>query len=190
MKKKEAVYREILYWFMEKKKRSLTQAEIAKTLAISLSTVSHALKPLRKMGAIKVKLRNFDVVDGKKILYYWASTRSPEKDTVYKTRVPEQPVEIEKNMPADAVFGAYSAYKYMFNSMPADYSEIYVYSNNLAEIKKRFPENKGPPNLFVLKKDFDTMTFAHLFVDLWNLKEWYSKEFLKELEEKIYGLLA
>ncbi len=97
--------------------------------------------------------------------------------------------EIEKSMPPDVTFAAYSACKFMFKTMPADYSEVYVCSNNLAEIRKRFPEKKNVPNLFVLKKDFEGMTLGHLFADLWNLKEWYAKEFLKELEERLKPML-
>ncbi len=188
MKKKELVYREILYQSIEKKNRRLTQASLAKGLGISLSTVNHSLKPLRSMGAISVRQRGFEVADAKKILFYWASIRNIEKDIVYKTRASKTPIDMEKNMPGNTVFAAYSAYKFFFKSMPADYSEVYVYSSDLKEIKKRFPENKNIPNLFVLK-GVDKMTIAHIFVDLWNLKEWYAKRFLKELEMKIDGLL-
>lgn len=190
MKKIEFVYRSILYQVMEKKNKVMTQLELSKSLGISLSTVNHALNPLKKMGAIRIKLKSFEVVDAKKILLYWASVRNLEKDIIYKTRVDKTVIDIEKNMPSDVIFGAYSAYKFKFKNMPADYSEVFVYSNNLEEIKKRFPENKNVPNLFVLKKDFGDMTLANLFVDLWNLKEWYAKEFLKSLEEEVYGLLA
>ena len=184
------MYRAILYSFMEKRKKALTQADLAKELKISLSTVNHALKPLRSMGSIRIKQRNFEVVNARKVLFYWASMRRLEKDIVYRTRVSRHVIDIEKGMPGDVVFGAYSAYKFMFKSVPADYSEVYVYSNDIEEIKKRFPKNENVPNLFVLKRDFDTMTLAHLFVDMWNIKEWYAMEFLKELEEKIDGLLA
>lgn len=184
------MYRAILYNVMERRKKTLTQAELAKDLKISLSTVNHALKPLRDMGGIRIKQRNFEVVNARKILFYWASMRRLEKDIVYRTRVSRHVIDIEKAMPGNVVFGAYSAYKFMFKSVPADYSEVYVYSNNIEEIKKRFPKNETVPNLFVLKRDFDAMTIAHLFVDLWNIKEWYAREFLKEMEEKIDGLLA
>ena len=33
------------------------------------------------------------------------------------------------------------------------------------------------------------ITVAQIFVDLWNLKEWYAKDFLKAMEKKINGLL-
>ena len=197
MKKIELVYREILYQHLEKKNNKMTQLAIALKLNISLSTVNHALRPLRAMVAVDVKLKNFAVVDGKKILYYWASLRSVGKDIVYKTRI-EKPVQkIESEMPASIIYGAFSAYKFKFKDVPADYSESYVYSDDesLDEIKKRFPESKNVPNLFVLKKDDlmenygKTTTLAQTFVDLWNLREWYAKEFLTALEKKIEKMM-
>ena len=192
MKKIELVYKEILDSVIEKKKR-FTQADISRKLDISLSTVNHALDPLKNMGCIKIGLRFFDVLDAKKILYYWSSIRNLDKDLVYKTRVNKDPSDIEKNMPGDIVFAGYSAYKFMFKKIPADYSEVYVYirdSKNLKELEKRFPKNNNTPNLFVLKGNVDKMTLSHIFADIWNMKEWYAKDFLNELEVKIHGLLA
>lgn len=190
MKKIEFVYKEILDNRIEKNTTRFTQADISRKLGISLSTVNHALIPLKTMGAIKISLRFFDIVDAKKMLYYWASIRSIEKDIVYKTRADADVRGIEKKMPGNVVFAAYSAYKFMFKTMPSDYSEVYVYAEDLNEIKRRFPENKKVSNLFVIEGDIKKMSMSHLFVDLWNMKEWYAKEFLKELEAKIDGLLA
>ena len=193
MKKIEFVYREILYLSLEKKNNKMTQLAVASKLGISLSTVNHALKPLRAMGAIDVKLKNFIVIDKRKILYHWASLRNISKDVVYATRVDKPVQKIESEMPADAVYGAFTAYKFKFRDVPADYSEVYVYGSE--EIKKRFPENKNVPNLFVLKKDDlmesygKTTTLAQTFADLWNLKEWYAKEFLIALKNKINKLI-
>ena len=143
------------------------------------------------MGAVRINQRNFDVIDKKKILYYWASARNIEKDIVYKTRVEKKISKIESEMPSNVTYGAYSAYKFRFKDVPADYSEVYVYSDDIEEIEKRFPKNNKQPNLFVLKKDTNMkeITVAQIFVDLWNLKEWYAKDFLKAMEKKINGLL-
>ena len=197
MKKIEFVYREILYQSLEKKNNKLTQLAVASKLNISLSTVNHALKPLRAMGAVDVKLKNFIVVDSKKILYYWASLRNITKDIIYSTRVDKPIQKIESEMPADVVYGAFTAYKFKFKDVPADYSEAYVYGSDemTDDIKKRFPESKNVPNLFVLKKDElmenygKTTTLAQTFVDLWNLKEWYAKEFLIALENKLNDMI-
>lgn len=184
MKKTELVYLEILNSF-EKGIKKMTQALLAEKLDISLSTVNHALAALRKMGAINIHKNGFFVVNAMKILYLLASIRNIEKDIIYKTRAEISVREIEKSMPSDIVYGGYSAYKLIFNNLPADYSEVYVYSGFLEEIKRRFPEKKGPYNLFVLKKDIKDMSLALLFVDFWNLKEWYAKEFLNSIEKRI-----
>lgn len=189
MKKIELIFRKILEEAIEKKNKKLTQAELARALNVSLSTVNLAISHLKKMNAVRVKQRYFEVVNIKKILFYWASIRNLKKDIIYKTRVETDVSEIEKNMPQNAIYGAYSAYKFMFHDIPADYSEVYIYTSDLEEIKKRFKESKNTPNLFVLKKEFDKMTLAHLFVDLWNLREWYAKDFLKAMEERIHGIL-
>ncbi len=188
MLKREIVYREML-----ETKGRLTQLEFAKTLGFSLSTVNNALRPLVAMGAVAVLRRGFKIRDKEKILLFWASVRNLRKDIIYETRVDASPNDIEKSMPSDVVYTAYSAYKLKFHSVPADYSEIYVYSSQLTEIKKRFPHAKGPTNLFVLNVDSrlfqisreNIAPLSQVFVDLWNLKEWYAKEYIKELKEKI-----
>lgn len=193
MKKAEFVYREVLYNAMEKKNRNLTQSYLAAALNISLSTVNFAIQPLVRMNAIRIKKMGFDIIDPKKILYYWASIRNIEKDIIFSTRAEEPVKSIEKQMPDDAVFTAFSAYKFKFKDVPADYSEVYVYGSG--SIEKRWQQNSNPPNLFVLKKDGSidkygkTATTANLFVDLWNLKQWYAKEFLNALEAKIGRIL-
>jgi len=192
MKKIEQIYREILHQSIEEKNRKLTQKYLSKTLNVSLSTVNYALSPLRDMGSIEIKQRNFNIIEPKKILYYWASIRNINNDVIFKTRVNNTITAIEKSMPPKIIFTAYSAYKFIFKETPADYSEIYVYADNLNEIKRRFQLSKNHPNLFVLKKDnnLKKLTLANLFVDLWNLKEWYARDFLKTLEAKIDGILA
>lgn len=193
MKRIEEVYREILYQSIEKNNKRFTQREISKKLNLSLSVVNLALKPLKRMNAVTINKRSFDIVNIKKILMYWASIRNLEKDIVYKTRVNENVIEIENNMPSNIVFSAYSAYKLKFKDAVADYSEVYVYDGE--DVKKRFKLNEKNPNLFVIKKDrtFDLykgLTIAQLFVDLWNLREWYAKDYLKALEAKLNGILA
>lgn len=196
MRKSELVYRELLRGFIEGKTAVFTQLELARRLDISLSTVNNALQPLRSMGAVKVNRRSFEVVSARKMLYFWASVRNLDRDVIYKTRVDVKGTvaEIEKGMPPNVVFTAYSAYRLRFNDAAADYSEVYVYGNNegLKEVMKRFPQKNNNPNLFVLRKDFadKEMPLAQMFVDLWNLKEWYAKDFLTALEGRMHGILA
>jgi len=189
MKKIEFVFRELLFQAIEKQNRRFTQLALSKELWLSTSMISFALKPLKKMNAVEVRQRGFSVIDPRKVLYHWASMRNIEKDIVYSTRVEMPVIEIEKAMPDNIVFGAYSAYRLRFKDAPADYAEVYVYGDET--LKKRFPEAKGPANLFVLKKDqfmekYGKLTaMAQTFVDLWNIKSWYASEYLKALEARI-----
>lgn len=194
MKKTEAVYEEILYRAIEKKEFVFTQSELSKKLNLSLSMINLAVKKLNSIGAVKIKQRSFYVLDIEKILYFWASVRNLEKDIIFKVRI-EAPVrEIERVLP-NIFYTAYSAYKFHFNDVPADYSEVYVYAdeNELKEIKKRIFDFKlleTNPNFFVLKKKpflnlYKKTPLAQIFVDLWNLKQWYAKDFINDLEVKI-----
>lgn len=189
MKKIEFVFRELLFQCLEKSNRRFTQLGLSKQLGLSTSMISFALNPLKKMNAVEVRQRGFSVIDPRKVLFHWASVRNVEKDILYKTRAEMPVIEIEKAMPDNIVYGAYSAYRLKFKDAPADYSEAYIYGDE--SLKKRFPEAKGPANLFVLKKDammerygkFTTM--AQTFVDLWNIKTWYANDYLKALEARI-----
>lgn len=168
--------------------RETTQANISKELDISLSTVNRTIKKLEKIGALEVKNRGLRVMDPEKILMHLANIRNLQKDIVYETRSDKPVQEIEKSMPAGTQFTAYTAYKHRFQDSPADYSEVYTYANKgaIQEIKKRFPSKKGPSNLIVLKKEPKIpVTNALIFADLWNLREWYAKEFVEGLRDRV-----
>ncbi len=193
MSKKEIIWRDILYEVIEKKNRQFTQKDLAAKFGFSLSTVFNSLKVPRQIGAIKVSGRNFQVIDLEKFLYLWATARNLKKDIVYQARIKEPILTIEGLMPPSAIFGAYSAYRLKFQESPADYDKIYIYSFDLEEIKKRFPPAgaKAYSNLIILKADpflknyGQTATLAQTFVDLWNLPEWYAKDFQEALKQRI-----
>jgi len=178
--------------FLEVLRGAKTQKEIAVGLGISLSTVNNALKPLSRIGAVEKRKFGLKLVDREKALAYWASARNLEKDIVYRTRSEMKITEIEKSIPSGVIFTAFTAFRLKFKDIPADYSEVYVYADEegIAEIKKRFPQKEGPPNIIVLfmPKGFEKEKIVPselMFVDLWNLKEWYAKEFLKALKQKM-----
>ncbi len=194
MTKKEVVWREILHQTITNKKIEFTQKELAQKFGLSLSTVFNALKIPRQIGAIKVTGRNFKVADAEKFLYLWATVRNLEKEIIYQTNVAASPKEIERVMPPGVVFACHSAYGQKYKEAPADYDKVYIYANaeQLNEIKKRFPVNKGYVNLVILGadpilKEFgNTTPDVQIFADLWNLKEWYAKEFLNSLKQKLF----
>ena len=113
-----------------------------------------------------------------------------DKQIIYQTNVSLSPKEIEGNVPPSAIFACYSAYSKKYQEEPADYDKVFLYAD-LKEAKKRFPFKKGYVNLTVLKKDPYLSSFKGItpdfqtFVDLWNLKDWYAKEFLNALKDKI-----
>lgn len=191
MLKLEIVYRELL----ESPSERLSQLGLSRDIGISISTVNNALRPLTAMGAVKILPRRLRVIDREKLLLYWASIRDLEKDIMYSTRVDLIPSEIEKGMPASVVYTAYSAYRLRFVSVPADYSEVYVYSGVPEEVVRRFPFRIGPPNLFVLRMDRRLAELSRdgiapnsqIFTDLWNIRDWYAREYIRELGERIYG---
>jgi hypothetical protein len=194
MTKKELIWREILFQAIENKKFEFTQKYLAEKFGFSLSTVFNALKVPRESGAIKVTGRNFSVIDAEKFLYIWATQRNLEKEIIFKTCVPVPVSKIEGRMPAEIIFGGPSAYVLRYKNAPADYAKVYTYAKEagLEEIKKRFPQTKGEANLFVLKSDplllqFGNITPAvQIFADLWNMKDWYAKDFLNALKNKLF----
>ncbi len=189
MKQAEKVYRELLFLALERKQRVSTQKALAEKLQLSLGTVNHSIAPLRRMGAVEVKARSLTIIDPLKLLYHWASVRNVERDIVYRTRVDKPVRSIEADMPPGMVFGMFTAYKLRFRDAPADYSEVYAYGDR-KDAEERFPLRRGAPNLFVLAMSGTaaygaTTTIAQTFVDLWNVPEWYAREFLIALEKKI-----
>ena len=190
MFKKEIIWREILYQTLEKKHNNFTQKELAQKFNFSLSTVFNALKIPRLSGAIEVKGRFFRIIDKHKFLNIWATHRNLEKDVIYQTRVDLPVQKIEGQLPNVAFPTAYSAYRLKFNDSPADYDKVYVYIDNLEEIQKRFPIKKGNANLIVLRADNFLLNYkpfpplAQIYVDLWNLGEWYARDFIEGLKDK------
>lgn len=191
MQKKETIWRHILEETFKKPTSVFTQKGIAQKFGISTSTVFNALKIPRQLSAVEITGRYFRIKDAEKLLMIWATHRNLNKEIIYKTKVNSNTREIEGMMPPDVIFGAYSAYRFAFDETPADYSAVYIYAEDLTEIEKRFPIQKGTANLYVLKKDDNLDAFGKLtpasqiFVDLWNLPEWYAKDYRSALKEKM-----
>ncbi|MBU4482150.1 hypothetical protein KKC16_01735, partial [Patescibacteria group bacterium] len=124
-------------------------------------------------------------------LSIWGTHRNLNKDIIYQTRVDLPIQKIEGELPADIIPTAYTAYRLKFQDAPADYDKVYIYAKNLEQIKKRFPLKKGASNLIVLEADDflknygNFVTTAQIYVDLWNLSDWFAQDFLKALKDKI-----
>ena len=192
MTKKEIIWREILFQAIENKKTEFTQKELAQKYGFSLSTVFNALKIPRQVSAVEGK-RGFRVRDIEKFLYLWTTFRKLKKDIIYQTNVSKNVREIEGEMPPNIIFGTFSAFVKKYEEAPADYDKVYIYlkKGDLEELKRRFPPKKGYLNLIVLEADPWLEKFGKItpdcqtFVDLWNLPEWYAKDFLNSLKDRI-----
>lgn len=195
MKKIEIIWRELLFGAIDQKNRQFTQKELAEQFGFSTSTVFQALKPLREMGAVRVTGRNFILEDPEKLLYHWASARKLSGEIVLKGHVDLPVQEIEGLAPPQSVFGGYSAACRILSEVPADYDKVWLYVADLDQILKRYEIIDSRPNLFVLMADNflksygEFTTIAQTFVDIWNLKDWYAKEFSVALKRRIDELL-
>lgn len=191
MTKKEIIWRHILCQTISRRRAKFTQKELAALFGFSLSTIFNALAVPRKIGAVEVRGRFFRVRDPEKFLILWATARHLQRDIIYSTHVDAGPRTMEGQMPPGVIFGAYSAYRLSYLDVPADYDKVYVYSDDVAAVKKRFPSVKGYANLFMLKPDPYLTSFGkstpdvQTFVDLWNLEDWYARDFLTALKEKM-----
>lgn len=195
MLKKEILWRELLYQTIEKHNLHTTQQALALQFGYSLSTVFHALKIPRAIGAVEAGRKGVRMRDYKKLITLWATVRKLNKDIIYKTTVQLTQIEIEKHMPSAVIWGAYSAVRLKSTNhpMPASYDKVYVYAEKdvLKNIRKRFPPQKGEPNLIILAPDPKLSSYgkfttaAQTLADLWNLPEWYAHEFYQALIEEI-----
>lgn len=196
MLKIEYIWRELLYRAIEQKNPDFTIIELAKIFKLSTSLVSFALVPLRGLNIVKIGKTKSKIIDAERLLFFWATRRNFNKDIIYQTYCHLPVFERETSMPADVFPTAYSAFHFYFkDSLPAEYENIYFYAERLEEIKKRFPAKpKKEANIFILKVDpylkkNKKITLAQIFADLWNLPEWYAKDFqeaiLLKIKEKI-----
>lgn len=207
MLKEEITLREILSQFMSGQK-NLTQAYLSRELEVSLGMVNKTLSKLRQIGAVRIGLRSFTIIDYNRILLYWATIRNIERDIIYSTRVNLSVQEIERSVPPGVIFTAYTGTRLSFAEVPADYSEVWLYTQDetAGELRRRFRENNLPRNLIVLRSDYrlfdsvkkfsrnsNSVTIPQLYADLWNIPTWYGKEFFsmveRRIEEEVRGIL-
>lgn len=182
MLKIEYIWRDLLDRVIENKNPYFTILELAKKYLLSTSVVNHALIPLKELNIVKINKKNSQIVDWKKLLFFWATRRNLKKDIIYSTFSPLGVYEREGLMPVEVIPTAFTGFRYLFAKTSADYDNIYFYCNKIEKIEKRFPKNKRSPNIFILKPDLflqksKKLGLAQLFVDLWNLSEWYAKDF-------------
>ncbi len=199
MKKIETIWHHILYEALTHKQFKFTQQELAGRFSYSLSTVHHALIIPSRIGAIRKESKFFVLAHFMKLLLYWASVRNLSRSIIYQTYSPLSVTQREGQMPPIAIFACYSAVRNILGEPPADYEAVYVYdaTEAIPEYERRFPLELGNrPNLFVLADSpmlrlyGPVTTIPQTYVDIWNLSDWYARDFLKGLEENFHGLLS
>lgn len=196
MKKIEYVWDHLLYKALEKKQFQFRQQELAQQLHLSSSTIHLAIQPLRRMGAVQVGKRHSEVIDAEKILYHWANHHQFLPTVHMRVNLPV--MEIEGLLPDQTIPTAYTALRERFGEPPVDYDKVYCYHTDPAVVLQRFEKHrvKGPPNLFVTTADVrlfargPQVTLGHLFVDLWNLSDWYAKDAVTFVKGKIDAILS
>jgi len=190
MFKIEYIWRELLDRVIEERNPDFTITELSKKYSLSTSVVNHALIPLRNLNIVKINKTLSKVVDWERLLFFWATRRNLKKDIIYSTFSPLPVYDREGLMPSEVISTGFTSFRYLLNKTPADYDHIYFYSNKIEKITKRFPNNKRPSNIFILRPDpyllkSKKLGLAQLFVDLWNLPEWYAREFQLETLTRI-----
>lgn len=189
MKKIEYIWRRLLSNCLENREFSFDQQALAKQLGLSSSTVNLSLKPLRQLGAVSISKRHSKVTDPEKILYHWANHRRLMTDLHSQIRVNLPILEIEGRLPGDVIPTAYTAVRKLIGEPPSDYDKIYCYHPRPETVIDRFrgETSPGPANLFVLQADplLKSLSLSQLFVDLWGLSDWYAKDFIDEIRNKI-----
>lgn len=199
MFKEEVVFRELLCRFLARKEK-VSQAQLSTELGISIGLVNKTVVKLARIGAVRVNRRSLAIIDYNRILIFWSTMRNIDRDIAYSTRV-ELPIrEIERSIPDGAFFTAYTAVKLTFSNSPSDYSEVWLYADDPTtdEIKRRFPKNNLTANLIVLRSDLNIAenvskysankncaTLPQIYVDLWNIPTWYSREFISYTGRRI-----
>jgi hypothetical protein len=190
MLKIEYIWRDLLNRVIEQKNPNFTITELAQKYSLSTSVVSHGLIPLRDLRIVKINKTSSMTVDWERLLFYWATRRNLKKEIIYTTSSPLSTEEREGLMPGEVIATGYTAFRQSFGQPSADYDHIYFYSDNVEPVKKRFPPNKKAANIFMVKPDpyliqAKKIGLAQLFVDLWNLPEWYAKDFQEAMLNKI-----
>lgn len=197
MLKKERIYRELL-WLAERN-RWTTQRTLAKTCGVSLNLVNSVVRELKRVGALGVYPMRLSIVDPAKILYAWASQRNLEQDITLRYAIGLPVHEIEKNMPGDVVFTAFSGWRLKEKGAPFDYNKVYAYAPSATQalakkLLELLPRTRGDANTFVMvvddphlfmRAEHQVAPVAQLFTDIYAMPSTPTTDgFLRDILEK------
>jgi hypothetical protein len=193
MFKKEWIYRELACAHLQERGVKQTELALSRKFSISLSTVHHAILPLRQNGIVAPLARGFRLVSLPRLLAFWGSERRLKRDILWEGSAGSVR-EAERLAPSGAVWSGCTAYRLRYKDVPADYSTLMLYADEetLPAIKARMA-TKGNVKLLVLAKDRFMGGYSdggicpdpQVYVDLWNTSEWYAAEFRRALEKRM-----
>jgi len=190
MLKIEYVWRELLYQAIELENPYFQISALSKKFGLSTSVVAHALKPLKELSIIETAKTRSQIINAEKLLFFYATRRRFGKDIVYQTFSPLALKQREASLPSSTYLTAFSAMRLYYHKTPADYDHVYFYTDEVNEVKNRFVAINKPPNLFALEADpflflYPKTPLAQIFADLWNLPEWYARDYWIDLYNNI-----
>ena len=199
MKKIETIWHHILQNAVSERAFKHTQKAIAEKFGYSVSTVHHALRIPSEIGAVRKSGKFFVLQDFTKLLYYWASVRSLKRDTLIVLQCDESMRELEGRALPNSIFGGYAAATHHLVEPPADYSKtiFYIKEKEISNFEHRFAGKKDKNGNVIALKMPDALSGARpytslpwTFVDLWNMHDWYARDFCKALEEKMHEIIS
>lgn len=188
----ERVYRRVVYEFAERGKNHFTQRSLSQQTHVSIGNVNYALKPLFGIGAVVHHARGFAVSNLRKLLAFWAVKSTSMKRVQYRTFTDSRVHDVEMHIPSGCIFTAYSAYWIRFSEVPSDYAQVHVYGSAEAVRRLYPPSDRGPVEVVVLRPDDELKEYGsvvplgQVYVDVWNLPQWMSSEFLKRIEASLH----
>lgn len=169
----------------------ISQVEIAKRCACSLSYVNKVLSTLKRKKYVHQPFKNrVSVLNFQSLLLMWAFVRDIEDEEIKEVQTAFSPTELEEEIPK--IFNEYSLG--LFSSARArgikevPYDDIYVYLNSreIGKLTRIEPGNKSRLHLIIVKDEamkdigepIEVANFTKLsqtFVDLVSLNIWESK---------------
>lgn len=194
--KTEAVWRHLLVSAWDENRRRSSVSELSRELELPASTVHQALERPRSIGAVRGNASGIRVLDARRLQLLWAARRDLKRDIVYSTRIALPVREIEARLPAPAIPTAYTAFvRHEGVNVIADYEEVVVYGS-AGDMRRRFPQRRGQPNLLVLEPDpllpryGSVAPRCEVYADLFNLPSWQAQRFLAALDRQLLSDVA
>lgn len=155
-----------------------------------VSTIHAALERPRTIGAVRGTAAGIRVLDPKRLQLLWAARRDLVRDVTYRTRVALPVEDIESQLPEAAIPTAFTAFVTLVGrNVVADYEQVIIYAD-AHEVKRRFGQRRGEPNLICLEPDPLLHRYGpvaprpQVYADLFNLPSWQAQRFLEVLDRE------